>query len=613
MKNKVILRKCIFIAIGIVAAYIEMYTIWEYYFKDNTYSKENIFSACLFLGLIYLYYQFIKCCIKLKNNKALVCGGITGILFGVAMVFGNKVYYGYLQDIFVSTRSIAKYGMLLCGQMIFWSQLFTLGFNILLTYQLTDSKYIQLREKKKYRLIWMIIWLSMFLCYMPCYFSNFPGIMSYDSGKITRQALGILPFDNFHPFLHTMIWTGCVKLEQLLGVPQFGLVLYSIGQALIVTAVFTYIVRFMTKRGVNRFFVTATWLFYSFCPTIVLFSLITTKDILFGTSVAGVVMILYQIWELRETEQTEDIRKRKQLFIILTIVGSLSCLLRNNMIYAMILAGVFAVFSCKPLRRMLVVSFMAIAISYYLITGLLYYTILGIGTGDVREMMPVPAVQIARVYTTEGDKLSSEEKSLILKWVSSADKYEELFADPVKDSFNSKEYEENKSEFWTLWGKLFVQYPMTYVEAFMTLNVPYWYPEADSARTYIELGNYSSYYTFEYKDWLPNINRFYNKIAANTNYENASGIMRWPLMRQFFSLSLPFWMFIILIVTLAARNKKEWIVPFFPVMFLWMTYLLGPVSNFRYIYPMVILYPVMLLLILGGGMNGKKLESTYAG
>ena len=56
-----------------------------------------------------------------------------------------------------------------------------------------------------------------------------------------------------------------------------------------------------------------------------------------------------------------------------------------------------------------------------------------------------------------------------------------------------------------------------------------------------------------------------------------------------------------------ARGKGKCAVPFLPVMLLWMTYLLGPVSNFRYIYPMVILYP-LFACYAAGGIPGKETD-----
>ncbi|MDO4332423.1 MAG: DUF6020 family protein [Eubacteriales bacterium] len=338
------IKKCALAGVAIAAVYIELFTFWNYYLDDNTFAKENMLSVFLLIGLLYLYCRFIR----VKDKTALICGAITGALFGLIMVIGNKLYLGSLEEIFVSLRSVIKYMVLLAGEILFGIQIFTLFYHFILTCELPESEYkLYEGKKKKYR-VWIGMWLLMFLCHMPCYLSNFPGIMSYDSGWITRQALGIIPFDNFHPFLHTLIWTACIRLEQLLGIPQFGLVIYSLGQALIVTAMFTYIVYFMVQRKVNKIFVIVTWLFYAFCPNIVLFSLITTKDILLGVSVAGVVMLLLHIWE--GIEGGEEKQKSKRTMIAFAVVGTFSCLLRNNMIYAMIAAGIIMILVCKSHR-----------------------------------------------------------------------------------------------------------------------------------------------------------------------------------------------------------------------------------------------------------------------
>lgn len=594
------LRKIVFLPSAVVLAYVELYTVWNYYFNENVSSRENMISALLFGAGVYLFYRFRI----IREKRAIVSGAIVGALLGIIMVVGNKIYTGNLSDIFVSAKSVLKYGCLMAGQIFLWTQLAALLFHKILNYELTEHKYKRLHKGNR---IWIVLWLFMFLGYMPCYLSYFPGIMSYDSGWITRQALGIIPFDNFHPFLHTIIWTGCIKIEQMTGIPQLGLVIYSVGQALLVTALFTYIVYFMVRRNVNRSFVVITYLFYMLCPTIVVFSLITTKDILFGASVALLTILLLQIWEMKESAITG------KTFFLFTAVGILSCLLRNNMIYAVIAAGIIIILLCKTIRKQMAACFFAIAAVYFFTTGLIYPRMLGVQPGDVKEMLSVPFSQIARVYTMEPDKITEEEKQLILKYNPTAREYNELFADPVKDSFNSEAFLENKKEFFELWGALLKKAPLTYIEAFLTLNVPYWYPEADGIRTYIETGNYSSYYTFEYKNRFPRINGFYDMITANTSYKNISGIMRWPLFRQFFSLSLPFWLLIIMAVSLAARGKKNWIVPFMPLFFLWLTYMLGPVSNFRYIYPFTILYPVIVWYILGGKREYGKDENIDAG
>lgn len=584
-----------------VLLYWEWYAFAEYYLRDDPFLSGNFIGVFLLAGIGYVLYHASS----IRDKRAWICGGLTGTLMGAALLFGRKMYTGDLAEIFSSLRSVVKYGVLLSGSILFWIQAFTLFYVRLLALKLNRCRYPLWRGRSK-KAFWAGAWLAMALCYMPCYFSNFPGIMSYDSGWITRQALGILPFDNFHPFLHTLIWTAFIKAEQIIGIPQFGLVSYSIVQALAVTAVFTCVVYYMAERGVRKGIVILTWMFYAFCPTVVLFSLITTKDVLFGTALVGFTLSLLRISEIYLSGGGKS-GDMKSVMPVFCITGVLSCLLRNNMVYAMAVSAVLVVPVYKPLRKSLAVGFGIILLVYLFVEGPVYHGILKIQPGDAREALSVPMNQMARVYTLRGEELPEEERREIEAYMPTVGAYDELFADPVKDSFDTDTFLADKGKFVKTWGSLFVRYPLEYAEAFLTLNVPYWCPETESERTYIELGNYSSYYTFEYREWLPHVGEFYHRVASNIDGEHGSGIMRWPLFHQFFSLSAPFWLMFIMAVSLMARGKGKCAVPFLPVMLLWMTYLLGPVSNFRYIYPMVILYP-LFACYAAGGIPGKETD-----
>lgn len=360
----------------------------------------------------------------------------------------------------------------------------------------------------------------------------------------------------------------------------------------------------MIKRGVNLVYAIITYIFYAFCPNIVLFTTILTKDVLFGVTIAALTLLLIELIELDKEKEKQTWNKKMILFIM---TGILSCLLRNNMVYAIVVSSLITLLLFKDKRKTIGLSLGVIAIGFFLIKGVLYSHILGVGSGNVKEALSVPLNQIANVYTQKEEVLTEDEKELILEYIANADDYDRFFADPVKDSFNTGEFLNNKKEFMELWGTVFLKEPLAYIDAFLALNLPYWYPEADGVRVYIEVGNYSSDYVFENKDYLPQINGFYRRVAANTNIDNISRIMRLPIIRQFFSLSFPFWLLISMLITLVMKKRKEFVLPFLPAACLWLTYLLGPVSNFRYIYPLFILYPIIVWVMIGNiGRNDNE-------
>lgn len=513
------------------------------------------------------------------DKRAICCGVVTGVVFGVTQAIGK----------FVVERSLGNL-LLLSGKIALEIVLFSFLYHLMLREDIFSSRGRYVKGKK-----WLLAWFLMFLCYLPCYIAFYPGIMSYDSKRITEQALGLRPFDNFQPFLHTVLWAACIRIEQRCGIAQSGIVIYSVSQMLILTGIFTYVLYFMVKNG-GKILGTLSFLFYAFCPSIVLFSFITTKDILFGASVLLFVLLLIQLCE--DTVAFMGSRRKVCLF---TVTGIVCCLLRNNMIYVLILTSFAVPFMIRNERKKLMVSFMAVILGYYFIVGPVYGAI-GVMPGYAREMLSVPMSQLANVYRNEGADLEPEDQEIMRAYIPDIEKYERHFADPIKYTFNEELYRENKGEFWGIWLKYLKQETFQYADAFLALNVPLWYMGMDTVDPYISLGLFSRHYTFEYKDVLPKVKEFYTKVAEY--HKGEVGILQWPVVKQFFSVALPVWVLFIAVCALIAKKQRKWILPVLPLILLWMTYLLGPVSNFRYMFPIIISYPVIAMLVL----QNRRLE-----
>lgn len=103
-----------------------------------------------------------------------------------------------------------------------------------------------------------------------------------------------------------------------------------------------------------------------------------------------------------------------------------------------------------------------------------------------------------------------------------------------KTNFNTQAFHENKEEFISLWYKLFKKYPGEYAQAFLSLNLPYWYPKMNSVREYIETDNYSQDYPVIRKNLLPSVYHWYEEVS-----ENRAKWMTLPGVRQLYSIGMP--------------------------------------------------------------------------
>ena len=173
----------------------------------------------------------------------------------------------------------------------------------------------------------------------------------------------------------------------------------------------------------------------------------------------------------------------------------------------------------------------------------------------------------------------------------SVEQYDRFFADPIKSDFNEHAFEENKGEFFRLWGRLFKKYPVVYGRAFLALNLPLWYPQMESVREYIETDNYSQDYPVERKGWLPQVYSWYEDVS-----ENKAVWMHLPVLRQLYAIGVPIWVLLFFSMWFGMSKRKAAVSVVGLSILLWMTYLLGPVSSFRYAEPLLLTYPLWFAL-----------------
>jgi hypothetical protein len=149
---------------------------------------------------------------------------------------------------------------------------------------------------------------------------------------------------------------------------------------------------------------------------------------------------------------------------------------------------------------------------------------------------------------------------------------------------------------------------MEYLEAFLDLNSPSWYIDADSSNAnsnsvYIYVENQTlKFYTeddngemasyeinlVERKSKSKTLLKFYQKFAS---YELVEDI---PIVNLLFSEALPIWLMLACMALCIIKKQKNKLIVFIPALLLWLTYLLGPLSCMRYVLPMYALYPLFM-------------------
>lgn len=101
---------------------------------------------------------------------------------------------------------------------------------------------------------------------------------------------------------------------------------------------------------------------------------------------------------------------------------------------------------------------------------------------------------------------------------------------------------------------------------------------------------------------IPALRAYYDAVAACTHWS-----MKLPVIRYFYVLAFPC-VSLLLCIFLAVRGKNRLCaMPLSLLILLFLTYLLGPVSNFRYVYPYYLSLPLYFCMAAKSG-NGAVRE-----
>lgn len=418
----------------------------------------------------------------------------------------------------------------------------------------------------------------------------FPGVGTYDYFTIYFQAIGERSLDNQQPILYTIFWKALFYVANLLHNIYMANVIYSIIQIVVVNITFCYVLTWLRKKKAPSVLILLSGIYYIINPIFWLFSFVTTKDVYFGCCL---IVFLTSLYDLMTTE--------KRAFTCF-ISCLLACFFRNNMIYAMVVLFLMVIIIAPARIKKLELISILPALIISIVTPVVVYPALDIHYTDSSEFLSIPIQQIAAVYAKEGC-FSEEEKATINEYLSCVDEYNYRFADPVKNSLNNGLYDENKKPFWDIYFKGLKRSPITYLCAALDTNVELWYPASTgndefAQREYVEIGLYPDYFSGSADAYYTHgifeiIRPFYYAMARLE-----SKLSTLPLISNFLSLSFPFYSMVLCLIIMIRRGKKyETVIPV-ALLILEATYLLGPVTNYRYLHPMYIMVPVYFAMAI---------------
>ncbi len=427
------------------------------------------------------------------------------------------------------------------------------------------------------------------LCWLPYYLYQYPGIMTPDSINQFEQVLGVIPYNNHHPWVHTMVFKLFYNIGYLLTHNMVAAVsFYTLFQMCLLSGSAAYFINTMRLRKVRPFVLLMITAFYALIPYHAVFSVTIWKDIPFA---AAVMLFSCSMFRMMNG------RIRLQELLTFIVSGVMLCLFRSNGWYGFLLCCPFLLFYYRKNAK-----FFYPAILGILCTALIVkYPVMNtyqVQQPDFIESVCIPMQQITAVICNDRE-LTPEQLALVENVVDLTyikDLYNPTFADNIKElvrAGNEGYLVAHKSEFFKLWLELGLKYPGDYLTAYVKQTYGYWYP--DSFYLVAEAEGVSA--TKLGVSHTPLIGGPLVIKAKEIAIKLGSMV---PIYGTLWSMGVACWIMLFSIGSVIIRKESKKLICYLPNAALLLTVLIAtPVATeFRYVYFMVFSLPFFLIVAM---------------
>ncbi|MDE6600736.1 MAG: hypothetical protein K2K90_00955 [Lachnospiraceae bacterium] len=317
--------------------------------------------------------------------------------------------------------------------------------------------------------------LCCLLCWLPYYLYQYPGIMTPDSINQLEQILGVIPWSNHHPWVHTLVFGLFYHIGYALTKDMVAAVsVYTFFQMCLLAGSVAYFISTLRSHKIRPFVLLMIMAFYALIPYHAVFSVTVWKDIPFAAAV-----LLFSCAILRLSVQGWVCAGNLFVFMISSVM---ICLFRSNGWYAFLLALPFLLFGFRHKAKAVYPPLFA-ALLLSIIVKYPVMSAFHVQQPDFIESVCIPMQQITAVICNDR-YLSEEELALIENVVDLTyihDLYNPTFADNIKElvrAGNQDYLTSHKNEFLKLWIDLGLRYPGDYLTAYVNQTYGYWYPDS---------------------------------------------------------------------------------------------------------------------------------------
>jgi len=343
------------------------------------------------------------------------------------------------------------------------------------------------------RLAFFVPFLVLVFDYVFCLLVfGYPGYLTSDSISQIQQVLtGV--YSNHHPVWHTIPLGWCIGFGlSVFGDINVGVATFCFLQSVFMAVSVAYSVSTIRRAGLPRWTCVVVVVLFALLPYHIAYSSTVWKNVPFACCVLLFSAALFRLVQLNYREDCfsvegdaysrhsfERIRSagwsRVADYMVLVLSGAGMGLLQHNGWFALLGVITVIVILLKGRLKSLKILIAVVLATTFLLQNVAL-PIFGVTPISERESISIPTQQIARVVV---DEEISEEETRVLQYFIDVESIAELYnphlSDPVKWSINEEYYEGHKVDFFSLWFRLGLEHPVSFLKAWIDQTKGYWF------------------------------------------------------------------------------------------------------------------------------------------
>ncbi len=406
-----------------------------------------------------------------KQKKAWWPFVLAALMFGTMLALGRKIQFSgdvhasYTHNTFddFAWTDLAVFAAAAVGAFVL----------LLAVDRLYDAFAQPLKRKAFDKKLFVICFAVLCLCWLPFFLKDFPGSVLGDSFGSIQQALGDAAFSNHFPVVYTLFVGIFLKIGAAIGSLTGGVFLYSLTQYVLLAAAYAYFLTWLDSKGVRRWYIIASLLFFAIPQTFAMQAVVMWKDPLFTA------FLLLLTMQLADAAQSQGNLLCNKTFLVkwaLLLLGII--FFRNNGLY--IAAGLLVLLPIVYRRqaKRVCLATLSVIVASCIVTGPIY-TACGVEKDSVVESLGVPIQQMAYVVTHDGEMNDTEREAVTS--LLPEDEYKRVYTPCLVDSikwdyghFDDYYLEHNTVHLLKCWGTMCLKNFPSYVKAYCLETFGYW-------------------------------------------------------------------------------------------------------------------------------------------